>query len=314
MSTILAARRAVGALLPPPTKRRIVDVLDRVDFVKHLTPNVLNPVVPVPEHAKPWLKEIRECGITRIATPGLLEAAEVLDRDYLDRLKPGMSLKGSDFADPRLFATDCNASTHSVFGIQISCWLSFKDERLKPLLRDPAIAAVLYNYYHRQPYYRNQPNLQYAQNDDGHDVDKGNGWHSDRYRQLTAMLLISDVTEQSTHMEYVTGSHKRSFLFMREGIQMSLEECKRRAEAERDYFMLTGKKGTLFLFDATGIHRRNLIAGTSRKALFWTVTTGHHMHTFTETTGNWTELQQDPAIVRRMFDKVQPRAGNERDP
>jgi hypothetical protein len=314
MSTLLTARRAVGSLLPAPAKRRLVDALDGIDFVKHITPNILNPVVPVPDHAKGWLKDLREVGITRVESPELIEVANILDRDYLARLSPGASLGGADFEDPRLFATNCNAATHAAFGIQIACWLSFKDERLKPLLRDPAMAAVLYNYYHRQPYYRNQPNLQYAQNESHHNADEGNGWHSDRYRQVTAMLLISDVTEQSTHMEYVTGSHKRSFMFMREGIQLSLEESKRRAEQVTSYYNLIGKKGTLFVFDATGVHRRNLILGTARKALFWTVTTGHHMHTFTETPDNWPELQNDPVIVRRMFDKAEPRVGTVVDP
>src|SRR3954463_16552980 len=104
MSTLFAARSAVGSLLPPPAKRRIVDALDGIDFVKHITPNILNPVVPVPEHAKGWLKNLRELGITRVERPELLEVANVLDRDYLDRLRPGSNLGGSDFADSRLFA------------------------------------------------------------------------------------------------------------------------------------------------------------------------------------------------------------------
>ncbi len=124
------------------------------------------------------------------------------------------------------------------------------------------------------------------------------------------MLLISDVTEAGTHMEYVVGSHKRSFLFLREGIQMSNEESEHRAEAAKEMFYLTGPKGTLFLYDSTGVHRRNLIPGSRRKALIWTVTTGHHLHTFTEITDDWPELQDDLLFVRRMFDKVRPSAVN----
>src|SRR4029077_9563801 len=99
MSTLHTARRAVGALLPPPAKRRIVDALDGIDFVKHITPNILNPVVPVPEHAKGWLKDLREVGIARVESPELVEVANVLDGDYLARLSPGASLSGSDFKD-----------------------------------------------------------------------------------------------------------------------------------------------------------------------------------------------------------------------
>jgi hypothetical protein len=152
--------------------------------------------------------------------------------------------------------------------------------------------------------------LQYAENAIGQPVSPGNEWHSDRYRQVSAMLLISDVTEADTHMEYVVGSHKRSFLFMREGIQMSNEESRRRGEAAEEIFYLTGPRGTLFLYDSTGVHRRNLIPGSNRKALIWTVTTGHHLHTFTETTDDWPELQADPPVVQRMFDKVRPRTAN----
>ena len=69
-------------------------------------------------------------------------------------------------------------------------------------------------------------------------------------------------------------------------------------------YNLTGKKGTLYVYDTSGMHSRNLIAGTSRKCLIWTVTTGHHLDTFTETTDSWPELRTDPEVVQHMFDKM----------
>jgi len=247
---------------------------------------------------------LRENGIVKIESDGLRAAADRLS-DYLDMLKdsPSGSLDGKQLGDPRIFAQDANTAHHKSFGIDTACWVSFKDEKLKPLLRDPEIAGMMYNYYHRQPYYRNQPRLQYISLEPGQSVVTGNEFHVDAFRQISAMILISDVTDSDTHMDFLLKSHRRSVL--QTGIEMTVEECEQ-CVADKTYelFNLTGKKGTLYVYDTTGIHSRNLTPGSSRKCLIWTVTTGHHMAGFTETNTDWPELQQDPEVVQRMFDKM----------
>jgi hypothetical protein len=304
MSLMYSTRKFVGSFVPAKAKLQIGNIPLYLNTAKYTMPNLVRPTVQTSARAQGWLKELRENGIVRIESDGLRAAADRL-ADYLTMLKdsPSGSLDGKQLGDARLFATDANTAHHQSFGVDIACWVSFKDEQLKPLLRDSDIAGMMYNYYHRQPYYRNQPRLQYISLAPGQRVLTGNEFHVDRFRQISAMILISDVTAADTHMDYLLKSHRRSVL--QTGIEMTVEECER-CVAEKRYpmFNLTGKKGSLYVYDTTGIHSRNLTPGSSRKCLIWTVTTGHHLAGFSETTADWPELRQDPEVVQRMFDKM----------
>lgn len=305
LSPALRVRKFIGSMMPSGMKRAIVRTPAYLDLARYTAPNILRPSVPISARANGWLRELRENGIVRIESDDLRSVADRLDTDYLEKIfrSPTGTLDGDQFDDPRLFARNANSESHRSFGVEVGCWISFKDEKLKPLLRNPEIAAMLYNYYRRQPYYRNQPQVQFISLKPGQKFDTGNEYHVDRFYQVSAMILVSDVTTAGTHMNYLTKSHRRSLL--RTGIELPYDECRRRAEAEPErLYTLTGKKGTLFVYDTTGVHSRNLISGSTRKCLIWTVTTGHHLDTLLETTTDWPELKRDPAIVRRMFDKL----------
>jgi hypothetical protein len=304
MSLMYSTRKAIGSVVPAAAKRRIGSIPVYLDFAKFTVPNPVRPSIRISGRAEGWLQELRENGIVRIESDGLRAAADRLD-DYLTMIRnsPTGNLDGSQLGDRRLFAQNANSELHKSFGVEVACWISFKDERLKPLLRDPEIAGMMYNYYRRQPYYRNQPRLQYITLNPGQKIVTGNEFHVDRFHQVSAMILVSDVTEEGTHMNYLLKSHRRSLL--RTGIEMQPPECERWVEEKRyPMFNLTGKNGTLYVYDTSGVHSRNLIAGSSRKCLIWTVTTGHHLDVFTETTDDWPELRHDPEVIQRMFDKM----------
>jgi hypothetical protein len=304
MSLMYSTRKFVGSFVPAKAKRQIGNIPFYLNTAKYAVPNLVRPTVPISDRAQGWLKELRENGIVKIESDGLRASADRL-AGYLAMLEnsPSGSLDGKQLGDSRLFVADANTAHHKSFGVDVACWVSFKDEQLKPLLRDPDICGMIYNYYHRQPYWRNQPRLQHISLPPGQQVLTGNEFHVDAFRQISAMILIEDVTESDTHMEFLLKSHRRSVL--QTGIEMTVEECER-CVAGKTYpmFNLTGKKGTLYVYDTTGIHSRNLTPGSSRKCLIWTVTTGHHLAGFSETTADWPELRRDPEVVQRMFDKM----------
>ena len=117
------------------------------------------------------------------------------------------------------------------------------------------------------------------------------------------MLLVTDQTINDTHMEYVPGSHRRSLI--KTGIMLTDEQSATWAANAKDQMIhLTGKRGTMYVFDTTGIHARRLIQGTRRKIFHLTWTTGHHITRYYETRENWPELESQPSYVRDMFGKI----------
>ena len=112
----------------------------------------------------------------------------------------------------------------------------------------------------------------------GVNLGSGGGWHRDSFsRQLKAMVYLTDVEGSNGAFQFVPKSHKfghmvRFNLFLN---QSSLS--KRYALIEVDRFCsrdseergieLTGKAGTLILFDSSGLHRGTPIREGSRYAL-----------------------------------------------
>lgn len=305
LSPALRARKFVGSLLPPPVKRAIVRTPAYLNLLRYTVPNVLKPAVPISARAEGWLRELRENGIVRIEPEMFRGVADYLERAYFAKLagRTNHNLDGGEFDDKRLFTIDGSSDNFRAFGVVMTCEISLLDNGLAPMLRNPDIAGLIYNYYRRQPYYRNQPRIQYTDVKPDSRVELGNDYHVDRFRQVSAMLLVSDQTEKDTHMEYLLGSHQRSFT--KTGIEMTYEECRRWAQyAPERIFHLVGKKGTLFIYDTTGVHCRNLIPNSRRKIIIWTVTTGHHLEKFRDRTTDWPELAQSPPHVRHMFDQL----------
>jgi hypothetical protein len=305
LSPALRVRKFIGSMMPPGMKRAIVRTPAYLDLLRYTAPNIFRPSVPISTRAQGWLRELRENGIVRIEPEMFRGVADYLDRTYFAKLagRTDHNLDGSEFDDKRLFTIDGSSDSFRAFGVVMTCEISLLDNSLAPMLRNPDIAGVIYNYYHRQPYYRNQPRIQFTDVKADSRVELGNDYHVDRFRQVSAMLLVSDQTVNDTHMEYLLGSHQRSF--MKTGIEMTYEECRRWAQsAPERIFHLIGKKGTLFIYDTTGVHCRNLIPNSRRKVFIWTVTTGHHVEQFLDRTTDWPELAQCPPHVRHMFGQL----------
>lgn len=282
-------------------KRVRLRLWEGLHFARYATPNVLTPQVSSSSKAREWLEQMRSSGIVKIEEEKFSEVAGYLNSKYFSKLEGGcLNLEGRDLGSSDLFAVDVNDPRYEKWGVEIKCVISFKDPVLSQLVLHSDLTNMLYNYFKRQPYYRNQPVLQKVSYREGQDPQGDDSFHVDNLHQISVMLLISDQTERDTHMEYALGSNRRPVL--RQGIYISHAEARERA---RDFpiFKCIGKKGTLFVFDTSGIHRRYLLPGNPRKMLHLNVTTGHHMAACRENLKNWRELAISSAYVQRMFTK-----------
>ena len=110
---------------------------------------------------------------------------------------------------------------------------------------------IVSEYYGKTALTRENPTFQYW-------VKSGfNSWkipssifHTDGYRQVSAMLLLNDLDKNDIHMEYCLKSHK--------DLPPTFDRDRILQEKVSQVFQikkLIGKKGDIFIFDATGLHR-----------------------------------------------------------
>jgi hypothetical protein len=154
-------------------------------------------------------------------------------------------------------------------GLQVSHAVSFSDRRLHEILFDPEICAIICNYYGRQAFYRDNPTVHKERTDPGSKPLISGVFHSDSYRQISFMLLLCDLTEHDTHMEYAKGSHVHR--------QPSYDRTRIDQDAvlrEFEIAHVIGSKGKLFVFDTEGLHRGAYHRNGRREIFHVNITTG----------------------------------------
>lgn len=268
-----------------------------LEVLRTTFPNLISPSVPLSARGKERLAALRRDGILRIQEPQFEEAARYVDTAYFAPLERPDGLSSIRLPHPDLFVTDANKSEYRAYGTEIGANISFKDPHLAGLFFDPELTGVVYNYYRRQPYYRNQPFLQKISYDGKTIPNTNANWHVDYIHQLSVMLLVSDVTTKDTHMEYALGSNWKIW-----NVGNYPEEIVDRHGYK--VFDAVGPQGTLFLFDAGGIHRARYVGGSSRKILHLNITTGHHIAGGRDGLRSWPDLSGRPSYSRRMMDRV----------
>jgi len=178
----------------------------------------------------------------------------------------------ADYVRERYLASDFELPADSPLranGLQVSHSVSFADRRLHEVLFDPEICGMVCNYYGRQAYYRDNPTVHKEYAAPSAKPLVSGVFHSDSYRQLSFMLLLSDLTENDTHMEFARGSHRDQ--------QPSYDRTRIDQQAvprEFEIVHLIGKKGTLFVFDTEGLHRGAYHQETRREIFHVNMTTG----------------------------------------
>jgi hypothetical protein len=267
-------------------------------------PNPLTATPPLSAKAQGWFESLRDTGIVKIEDPAFLKVADYLETEYFEPIEkePAGFLGHSEpvfaLGDRQRFVWDTNQERFASGGTEISCSISFADPVCQELYFHDDLIRVLLKYYGRQPYHRNQPLVQKVSVRPGQ-VTLGNGnFHVDHLYQISYMLLVSDVGDTDTHMEYCVGSNRRNMLA--QGIEIPRDQCEARAVGY-PIFKCTGKKGTLFVFDTSGFHRAHYLSNSTRKMLHLNITTGHNLGAFIDTKAAVTGLASRPDYVQKMF-------------
>jgi hypothetical protein len=194
-----------------------------------------------------------------------------LRRDGVIRVERDFSAL-ADYVRERYLSADWTLAvddTRRKNGLEVSHAVSFADERLHELFFDADLCALVCRYYGRQAFYRDNPTVHKELTRPESTPLISGVFHSDGYRQISFMLLLNDLAISDTHMEYAKGSHAQQ--------QPSYErnEIDQAAVArEFEIVHLIGPKGTLYVFDAEGLHRGAYHRGGQRQMLHVNITTG----------------------------------------
>lgn len=129
--------------------------------------------------------------------------------------------------------------------------LSLDSALVRSVIKDLKILEFLSEYYGGCAYLRENPTISCLVKNDPKLHDKPSRiYHSDGYRQVSLMMLLNDIDDTNIHMEYCLSSHKKQ--------QLTYDRRRLNQEAISKTFKkfhLTGRKGSLFIFDTEGFHK-----------------------------------------------------------
>ena len=208
------------------------------------------------------LKKLQSDGFVKIKDPKFLNLANIIEKNFFTNDKEIFDQSDKNILK-RLSTTANSIGNHS-------CRISFKDKNVASVLLDKKVITILNGYLGRF-YYRENPLLEYFEFKNPAEATRdivpyAVSFHSDYYRQINVMLLLSDVTENDTCTEYAIGSNQRNVFIQGSNIGYPIGNS---IIKENRYSLkkLTGKKGDLIIMDTTGIHRVCVQDKSKRKLL-----------------------------------------------
>jgi hypothetical protein len=164
------------------------------------------------------------------------------------------------------------------------------------------LISLLGKMYRQQPFYRNQPIVQTYSYSDKHSEDIAGKWHIDGgLNQITFMLLINDITEDDTHMQFaLKSSHKNHKTLKRS--EMSGKEI----ESEFEIMKCIGKAGTLYVFQGgMGFHRAVYKKSSTRSVYHVNFTPGHDIQNDgLQKKNDMPDLVKEPFFVKNCADLI----------
>lgn len=211
-----------------------------------------------------------------------------------------------DFNDPRILK-NVQKPEDLKMGRKMAVEISYKDEKWKDFFFHPQLVSLLYNYYRRQPYYRNYPWLVMHQNDDSNLDWKNNPVFQGKYHldqgkhQVSYILLLNDLGENDTRLQFAKDSHKVDHFSMDRN-----DYPDEMIEEKYEIVNCIGPKGRLYIFDAgNGFHRAKYFEGSTRKILHCNFTTGHSIvPTQHEDLKQWEWLRSQPEFIQKTVEKI----------
>lgn len=192
--------------------------------------------------------------------------ASYINKNYIDNLFLGNNKTPFKVLDLR------GSSKNNL----INHFISIDDLVVREFIQNVELMDTLSLLFNKKIYLRNEPLIQILNTSEK--LTNGN-FHTDRFMQYSLMLLLEDVSDNQTHMEYCKKSHKRDkFDFI---IHKNFKECEKHIEKnDFEIVKVIGKKGDAFLFDTTGIHRAKYIFQSKRSIFHLNFTNGHNLYPF----------------------------------
>ncbi len=284
-------------------KNKIARTLFYRDVLRYNFPNLLKSSVPISSEAEKCLSEFRKNGyITFIHK--FEELADYIDKEYFIKYEQNQ-LDENLFKQKRII--DLNARDGDKYrrtGLETSLYISYRDPMFEQLLCNKDLASLLYNYFKRQPYYRNPVHLtkdSFSREIIGRTSSK---YHLDGgFHQLTIILSVNDTEENDTHTKYASGSHKK-YRYKSVADRDSISESW--VEQNWPITRIVGKKGSVHVFDAgNGFHKLSEQLNSTRKLFFINVTCGSHIQlAVNDKLEDIAYLKDKPLLIQNMFKKV----------
>lgn len=189
-----------------------------------------------------------------------------INKNYIDNLLKGNNKIPSKVLDLRDYSVN-NLINH---------YISIDDVVIREFIQNNELINTLSLLFNKKIYLRNDPLIQVLNTSEKLTNGK---FHTDRFMQYSLMLLLEDVSENQTHMEYCKKSHKRDkFDFI---IHKNFKECEKHIKKnDFEIVKVIGKKGDAFLFNTTGIHRAKYIFQSRRSIFHLNFTNGHNLYPF----------------------------------
>jgi len=144
---------------------------------------------------------------------------------------------------------------------------------------DPMMLTILAKYFNCQPYHRSQPFLNCTHLGVKKKLEQTNVndfWHYDTANQMTAHILLNDVSESDNCMFYAKGSHRTHREYLTKNDYYYSEEY---INLNYDIVPCVGEVGSLIIFDTNGLHRLDIKLNTFRAHLHLNFVPGNDLLT-----------------------------------
>ena len=270
---------------------------ERVVEKLYYTPDSRQPAVPISPQTSKYLDEFRENGVVII--PAFRpDVADAINEQYFG------PIEGTRQAAPGRVINVMNLGHRNAISGTTTAVVSYRDPLLQQVLWDPEVCGLIYNYYMRQPYYRDQAVA--VRNAPSTDVDQrvefSSKFHLDLFHQITCQFLVNDLTPQDTRLQYAVGSHLEQKFGKERFSYADADVMKRYAIKD-----CVGPKGTMVIMDAgAGLHRGTYVPGTVRKMIHTMITTGHSLNIYgkLDSIAGWEAYRSFPKFMQNMMKKV----------
>ena len=211
------------------------------------------------DKSKSWYNELLLNGIVKIDND-FEWVQKYYEKNYFNNNKNIFFLK--DLIDDRA------KKTGRIFAKAIS----LNDENLYDWYFNHDLIGLMGKIYNQQPFYRNQPIIQTYAFDEEHSQDIAGKWHIDGgLNQITFMLLINNIDENDTHMQFALKSTKNEYKELNRN-KVSHEKIIN----EFDIMKCIGNAGTLYIFQGgLGYHRAVYKKKSIRSIYHVNFTPGH---------------------------------------